>query len=301
MRIIIACIGALFIATLMTMTGRGGGNFYVPLLVATGEPMHQAATTGQFILMMTAFAGMIIFQKHKTVDWKLALIIEPPTNLMAFIGGFFAHMLSAVFLKILLAGLLVIAGFAMLIPIKERPIEVKRRFGYLRRTFNGQPYVVNLWLGLPTVALAGLAAGAVGISGGSFKVPLMVLAFGVPMKIAVGTSSAMIAATAATGFLGHLLAGDFNPSWALPIGCVATIGGIIGGKFAVWMFWMFYTEVRKVFHYKPAFFWVFCAVFSAPLCVWSFQAITYHIHFKCSANLGFRMFFAEIRSSFHSV
>jgi len=74
-RIAIGAITVFLIAVLMTMTGRGGGNFYVPALVAAGQPIHQAATTGQFILMSTATAGMLIFQKHRMVDWKLALLI----------------------------------------------------------------------------------------------------------------------------------------------------------------------------------------------------------------------------------
>ncbi len=221
------------IAVIMTMTGRGGGNFYVPVLVMAGQAMHQAATSAQFILMLTAFAGMLIFQKNKTVDWKLALVIDPPTDIMAFVGGYFSSYASNTFLKLLLAGLLVFAGFLMLIKVKERPIIREKKFGYWHRKFQGQSYVVNLWYTIPITALAGLAAGAVGISCGSFKVPLMVLLCGVPMRIAVGTSSAMVAATAIMGFIGHSTQGHFDPKGAIPFAVIAVLGGLIGGKFAM--------------------------------------------------------------------
>ncbi|MCD6288076.1 MAG: sulfite exporter TauE/SafE family protein, partial [Candidatus Hydrogenedentes bacterium] len=94
-------------------------------------------------------------------------------------------------------------------------------------------YVVNLWLAIPITAAVGLAAGAVGISGGSFKVPLMVLLCGVPMRVAVGTSSAMVAATALMGFIGHTANGNFNPAWAIPLACIAVAGGLVGGKIAL--------------------------------------------------------------------
>lgn len=55
MRVVIVSVGVLIIAVLMAMTGRGGGNFYVPFLVAVGAPMHQAATTGQLILAAAVF------------------------------------------------------------------------------------------------------------------------------------------------------------------------------------------------------------------------------------------------------
>jgi len=233
MTIIILAAIVLVIAVVMTMTGRGGGNFYVLALVLAGQTMHHAATLGQFILMVTALAGMLIFHKHKMIDWKLALVIDPPTDIMAFFGGYLSEYVSGPTLKLVFSGLLVIAGLIMLVTVKDKPISIKKRFGFWHRTYNGNSYIVNLWIAIPVTALVGLASGALGISGGSFKVPLMVLLCGVPMGIAVGTSSAMVAATALMGFIGHAAKGHFDPSLAIPLAIVAVIGGVIGGKFAL--------------------------------------------------------------------
>ncbi|MCD6335453.1 MAG: sulfite exporter TauE/SafE family protein [Candidatus Latescibacteria bacterium] len=232
-RIVLAAVVILGIAVVMAMTGRGGGNFYVPVLAATGVPMHQAATTGQFILAATAIAALLVFQKHKTVDWKLALVIDPPTDVMAFIGGYYAHIFSGLTLKFIFAGLLVLSSFFMLRPIKERIGGNGKRFGFWRRQYGNYEYAVNLWLAIPITAATGLVSGMVGVSGGSFKIPLMVLACGVPMRIAVGTSSAMVAATALMGFFGHTIRGDFNPVGAIPLAVVAVLGGLLGGKFSI--------------------------------------------------------------------
>jgi uncharacterized protein len=231
--IIIISLSVFAIGLIMTMSGRGGGNFYVPLLVIAGLGMHQAATMGQFILMTAALTGMLVFNKKKMVDWKLALVIDPPTDIMAFFGGYFSSYISGGTLKIVLSAFLVLAGFSMLSKIKERPIQTDKRFGYWHRNFNGEEYVVNLWYTIPITAFAGLVAGAVGISCGSFKIPLMVLLCGVPMHIAVGTSSAMIAATAIMGFLGHTLRGHFEPEYAIPLAMAAILAGILGGKLAI--------------------------------------------------------------------
>jgi len=232
-KLVIASIFILVISVIMAMVGRGGGNFYVPVLVAAGSPMHQAATTGQLILVCTAFAALLIFQRRQVVDWKLALIIDPPTDVMAFVGGYFARVLAATHLKFIFAGLLVLAAFFMLRPVRESRLQDKKRLGFLYRRFGEYEYVVNLWLAVPITAGVGLVAGMVGISGGSFKIPLMVLACGVPMRVAVGTSSAMVAATAMMGFLGHAAAGDFNATWAAPLAVAAIIGGLIGGALSV--------------------------------------------------------------------
>jgi hypothetical protein len=101
------------------------------------------------------------------------------------------------------------------------------------RQYGDYKYIVNLWLAIPITATTGLVAGMVWISGGSFKVPLMVLACGVPMRIGVGTSSAMVAATALMGFFGHTISGDFSPTWTIPLTTVAVLGGLFGGKFSL--------------------------------------------------------------------
>lgn len=229
----LAAVIILVISIVMAMVGRGGGNFYVPALVATGLAIHQAATTAQLILVSTAVSALVIFGKNKTVDWKLALVIDPPTDILALAGGYYAHLFSGNALKFAFAVLLVAAGFFMMRPVKGRKLLNDQRFGYWYRDFGKHSYVVNLWLALPICTFTGFVAGMMGISGGSFKIPLMVLACGVPMRIAVGTSSAMIAATAFAGFIGHTVGGDFDPKWSLLLAAVAAVGGILGGILSV--------------------------------------------------------------------
>ena len=221
------------LAVLMTMAGRGGGNFYVLLLVLAGLPMHQAATTGQFILFTTALSALVVFQKNKVVVWPLAVFIGILTASAAFAGGYFSHWISEFILKIIFSILLAVAGAIMLFPVSERTKPDIQKFGYWRFQSGGKQYTVNLWLASSVTLATGFGAGMVGVSGGSFLVPLMVLACGVPMRIAVGTASTLIAATALAGFAGHAIQGDFNPLWAVPLAAVTVAGGFIGGKFAI--------------------------------------------------------------------
>jgi len=221
------------LAVLMTMTGRGGGNFYVLTLVLAGLPMHEAATTGQFVLFTTSVAAMVIFRKGKTLSVPLALMLGILTAGMAFVGGFVAHSFSGRELKLVFSVLLALAGGAMLFTAEETKKEPKQKWGYWNLRTGNELYVVNLWIALPFTMATGFFSGMVGVSGGSFLVPLMVLACGVPMRIAVGTASAMVAATAFAGFLGHALHGSFNPAWAIPIAIVTIFGGVLGGKIAL--------------------------------------------------------------------
>ncbi len=222
------------VSVLMTMVGKGGGNFYVVILAMANIPMHQAATTGQFILFAAAVAAMVIFQKNKSVAWPIAVLIGTITAVSALGGGYYSHLFSGFSLKIIFAVMLVTAGAVMLIPVTEKKsLTRKSGFGIINFKSGSENHRVNLWVALPVTVLTGLGSGMVGVSGGSFLVPLMVLACGVSMHTAVGTASALIAATSFMGFAGHAVQGDFNPLWAVPLAFITIIGGLTGGKFAL--------------------------------------------------------------------
>jgi len=233
LKLAISAFAIFVIAVVMSMVGRGGGNFYLLALVLSGVAMHQAATTGQLIMFLTAGAALVLFQKHRTVDWKLVLLIGPPVEMMALVGGYLAHLVPGQTLKLVFAGLLVIAGFLMLRPVRERPAAELASRGVLRGSFGGHEYTVNVWLALPVTLLTGLVAGMIGVSGGSFLVPLMVLACSVPMRVAVGTASAMVAATALMGFIGHVAGGDFPGAMSLVLAAAGVAGGLLGGALSV--------------------------------------------------------------------
>ena len=60
-----AIVSVFFIAVVMSMVGRGGGNFYVPVLVFLGLEIYQAATTGQFILIAAAVASALVYNNRE--------------------------------------------------------------------------------------------------------------------------------------------------------------------------------------------------------------------------------------------
>jgi len=221
------------VAVLMTMVGRGGGNFYVVILAMASIPIHQAATTGQFILFAASVAAMLVFHRNKSLSWSLAILIGSLAALSALAGGFCSHLFSGFVLKLIFAAMLIVAGAVMLIPVSERTTTTDRRFGVVTIRSGEERYHVNLWIAAPVTILTGFGSGMVGVSGGSFLVPLMVLACAVPMRVAVGTASALIATTSLMGFTGHAIRGDFNPSWAIPLACVTIVGGLLGGTFSL--------------------------------------------------------------------
>ncbi len=221
----------LTISVVMTMTGRGGGNFYVLALVLSGMGMHEAATTGQFVLICSSLAAAIFFGKKKVIDWKLVFLIGSMTLITAFLGGFFSDRFDATLLKIIFTIFIFIASVLMLKPVKKEPKPNNRYRIELKST--NATYHINLFIFIPIVLITGFVSGMVGISGGSFLVPLMVLAIGVPMQIAVGTSTTLVLITATAGFLGHLSTGHFDVRMSIILAVAAVIGSLFGTRLTI--------------------------------------------------------------------
>jgi len=220
----------------MTMTGHGGGNFFIIALVLAGIEMHIAAASVQFILFTAAFFAMLVFGSKKYVEWKLAVFMGILIGISTFLGGLFSDYINGKNLKLILSVLLFILALLMLKPVKGNTNEVIKtgwKYWNIKSFDNTIIYPVNLLIVVPTVLVFGFIAGMVGISGGSFMVPLLVLACSVPMKNAVGTASTLVAVSALTGFIGHAVVGHFDYRIAIPLAIGGAIGGLIGGSIAI--------------------------------------------------------------------
>lgn len=222
------------VALSMTLVGKGGGNFYVVLLVFASIPMHDASATAQFILFAASFAGMIIFGKNKAVVWRLAIPIGTLVALSAFAGGFLSYLFDGTTLQMIFVLLLVIAGLVMLVPYSYHESDSQEnRFGRVVLATDMGSLHLNLTIIVPVTVLTGFFSGMIGVSGGSFLVPMLVLACGMPMTTSVTTATPLVAISALMGFSGHMLQGHFNLYLALPLALVTIAGGLLGGKFAL--------------------------------------------------------------------
>ena len=222
------------VSTIFSMLGNGGGIFYVPILLFAGYTMETAPGISLILILGTSLAALFTFSKKNMVDWKLALVIDPPTDIMAFVGGYFSSMVPESIMRGILAGILIIAGYLMMKPQNSDAVRAKKDgWWYWHRTFNGEEYTVNIPLVLTATALIGIISGMLGITGGIIKLPIMVLLCGVPMGIAVATSTAMVAATALFGLLGHASNGhiEWHTGLILAIACI--IAGVVGSKISI--------------------------------------------------------------------
>jgi uncharacterized membrane protein YfcA len=226
----------IFAASLVSsMVGQGGGVLYTPVQIWFNTNVYQAATTSLFLIMVLSISSSITFVKSRRIDWSLALVLESATTVSAFIGGRFSNQFKEDILLFVLAGAITVAALPMILSIESRHSEPICRGGLMswRRITNSEQYCINLLIAIPVSIIAGLVSGMVGVGGGILKVAAMVLLLGVPMDIAVASSSFMVGITAAGGFTGHLINGHWHWQSSLPLAVIVFIGAQIGSRISV--------------------------------------------------------------------
>lgn len=223
------------IAAVFSSLGVGGGVLYTPVQLFFGVEFHTAASTSLFLIIVTSLSATLVFRKAAAVDWPLAVVLEASTTFGAFLGGLYSGQFSGRFLIYLFSGVIAVAAFFMVkhFEVPNRCGDKPGGFFRWRRGIGSENYCVNLALALPIAFVAGVISGMIGVSGGILKVPMLVLLFGVPMNIAVGSSAFMVGLTASGGFLGHLAAGHIDWKTALILMPGIFIGAQIGARTSV--------------------------------------------------------------------
>ncbi|WP_413203983.1 sulfite exporter TauE/SafE family protein [Rhodospirillum sp. A1_3_36] len=90
---------------------------------------------------------------------------------------------------------------------------------------------VNVLLVLGMGGVVGFLSGMFGVGGGFLLTPLLIL-YGVPPAVAVGTQANQIVASSIAGVLAHMRRGNVD----FKMGFVLLVGGLVGSVVGVWLF-----------------------------------------------------------------
>ncbi|HHE41379.1 MAG TPA: sulfite exporter TauE/SafE family protein [Dehalococcoidia bacterium] len=224
--VIIFCISLVF-----SMFGRGGGDFYLPVIITLlGVPFYTAAGSSLFLILIQSISMVFIYStRHRLLDWKLAFVLGATVAVAAFLGGFFSHGIPAVYLKVTFAVFLLSSAYLMVKRVNIATVK-PGGFGVWHREFSGGSYDVNLLFTLLPVGVAAFLAGMVGISGGGLIIPLAVLVGGVPLRIAMGTNTFLVLCSSSMGFAAHALRGGVDLQLCLILGGAVLIASQVGSR-----------------------------------------------------------------------
>lgn len=233
--LILGFIAAVFIGFVLGLIGGGGSILTIPVLVYLLQIEPVLATTySLFVVGATSVVGTFSYYKNKLIHFPVALAFGIPSLIMVFISRNFIlpalpdlffqwgsfQFTKALFVLLLLAGLMVLTAFGMIgtkqkkVSASTETVEIK----LLPLFFQG--------------ALVGLLTGMVGAGGGFLIIPALVLMCKLPMKRAVGTSLFIISVNSLIGFFTDRSISNIDYTLLLEMSAFAILGILVGSYYA---------------------------------------------------------------------
>jgi uncharacterized membrane protein YfcA len=196
---IILVFAGLLAGFLAGLFGVGGGTVTVPILfhwflhqgISDDIAMHVAVGTSLATIISTSLSSSSAHRKKGSIDDDLLYIWAPFIALGSVMGVILASHFSGEAMRLLFGSFLLTIALYMLFT-KEGKVLF--------------PHLPSFWKQRGMAAGIGTLSSLVGIGGGAVSVPVMSL-FGVPLRTAVGTSSAFGMLIAIPGTIGFILSG----------------------------------------------------------------------------------------------
>ncbi|MEO8701459.1 MAG: sulfite exporter TauE/SafE family protein [Kofleriaceae bacterium] len=201
------------------LLGGGGSILTVPVLhYILGLEAHEAIATSLIVVGLTSAVAMIPYARAHDVRWRVGLVFGAASMSAAFAGARLGAAIPGALLIGGFAALMIASGTTMIVRARRSPPGVPLA---ARELELGRTILIGL--------AAGLLTGVLGAGGGFVIVPALVIAAGLPMRQAIGTSLLVIALNSAAAFAGALGHTDIDGAIAIPIVLIAIAGSLLGG------------------------------------------------------------------------
>lgn len=213
MTIEVLIILAIFVVAVMySSVGHGGASGYLAVMAFWAVAPEVVRPTALVLNLFVASIGTVQFYRAGYFSWRIFLPFAAASIPMAFVGGMI-HLPTDIY-KIVLGVVLSLAAVRLAIKLKNDD-QVK-----------DPPIVFCLLIG----ALVGLLSGMVGVGGGIFLTPILLLMRWSETRVAAGVSVLFIFVNSAAGLIGQYSKGALVglPSDVWIWIAAAVVGGIIG-------------------------------------------------------------------------
>jgi len=215
--LLIAAAAAVFVvAMLYSSVGHGGASGYLAVMSLLPVRPGEMSTTALVLNVLVASIALTAFLRAGHLSGRLTWPFVAAGVPAAFVGGLW-QVENRVY-WMLLAITLVVAAFRLAMP--ERRAKSDPR--------SGPPPPM---IAFPAAASVGLLSGTVGIGGGVFLSPLILLAGWADAKPTSATAACFIVANSAAGLCGRMMRGGLVIGPLAPLVAAAFLGGSAGSYF----------------------------------------------------------------------
>lgn len=200
-------------ALLYSSVGHAGASGYLAAMTLCGTASAALKPTALVLNLLVASLGSYRFLKAGHFRWRLLWPFALTSVPGAFIGG--AMKLSDPVYRRLLGAALVLAALRLALPSEETVAE---------------PSPPPVPAALAWGALMGFGSGLIGVGGGIFLSPLLLLAGWAGMRQTAAVSVVFILINSAAGLAGHLASLQSLPKEAGAWAAAAFVGGMVGSE-----------------------------------------------------------------------
>lgn len=223
-----------------SLVGVGGGIVVVPALtLLLGVDIRTAIAASIVAVIATSCGAGASYVRERITNMRLGMVLEIATVLGALSGAYLTLWLSGRKLFLLFSVVMAYTAWSMsrkkkaaaaATPRPEDPLADTLRLhsSYHDKALGAEVSyrVSRTKLGLAVSYFAGVVSALLGIGGGVFKVPVMNLGMGLPVKVCTATSNFMIGVTAASSAAVYFMRGEVRPFIVAPV----AIGVLLGAK-----------------------------------------------------------------------
>ena len=245
------------VGVLSGMFGVGGGFLTTPLLIFYGIPPTVAVASAATQITGASVSGVMVHMRRGGLDLKMALVM--------IVGGFFGSAFGAVLFRlfqlngqidlvidslyvVILGGIgglmlkdaLVALGFVGAKAASDdnvegaaQPAEPARNIRWVQRLpmrwrFESSGLFISPVAPLTLGFIAGILTVFLGIGGGFILVPAMIYLLGMPARVVIGTSLAMVLAVSAGTTMIHAIT---TRAVDVVLAGLLLIGGVVGAQY----------------------------------------------------------------------
>ena len=204
-------ISIFVVAMMYASVGHGGASGYLAIMALFSLAPEALKPTALLLNIVVAGVGSYLYLSAKQFSWQIFWPFVVTSIPASFIGGYFS--LPPQFYRPVLGLVLFFAAWRLFVRQDHQDYEP-------------QPPVIGL--AMLVGALLGFASGLIGVGGGIFLSPLMILLGWARVREVSGIAALFILVNSISGLLGHLSALQHVPDYAPLLAGVALLGGSIG-------------------------------------------------------------------------
>lgn len=241
MTLALAIAAGVLIGLSLGALGGGGSILAVPVLVYLLDQDPAQATTGSLVVVgVTSLIGALTAHRSGNVMLGRGLVFGVVATGGAVLGAAMSTQVPGDVLLAAFAALMLVIG-AMLL---TKQLRGRRRGpGAVEALPLDEPIITfsptfachcpRALKVLATATVVGALTGFLGVGGGFVVVPALVLALGLPMRYAAGTSLVVITVTSAVA-LAVRAGGDVRPDWGavLALTVASALAAVVGARVA---------------------------------------------------------------------